>query len=64
MIEHPPPAVSYLRRVEALEAFFELMSRLHAKEQHPLRNDVLAAMDAVDGGTRMGPRKVEQCSTR
>lgn len=50
-VKHPPPAESYLRRIENLEKLYETESQRYAAG-HALPNEVLVLLDAVDGGQR------------
>lgn len=51
MIKSPPPAVSYLRRIENLEALFVVVAKRH-EDGFLLPGSVLAALDAIDQGAR------------
>ena len=46
-----PPAVSYVRRVEALEQLYAVVAKRH-EDGFLLPGSVLAALDAIDGKAR------------
>ena len=53
LLDHkrPPAAVSYLRRVEALEALYVCVAARH-RDGFLLPGSVLAALDRIDQGAR------------